>query len=67
MKFGGRSSAVGQTIMLDERPFRIVGVMPERFLFDRQADIYTPLAFTAKDAENFADRSLLAIGRLKRA
>jgi len=51
--------------MMDERPFRIVGVMPERFLFDRQADIYTPLVFTAEDQENFSERSLLAIGRVK--
>ena len=64
-QFGGRASAVGQTIMMDERPFRIVGVMPERFLLDRHADVYTPLAFTARDRVNFADRSLLVIGRLK--
>ena len=64
-QFGGRSSAIGQTILMDERPFRIVGVMPERFLFDRHVDLYTPLAFTAKDTENFTDRTLVVVGRLK--
>ncbi len=64
-QFNGRASVIGQTILMDERPFRIIGVMPERFLFDRHADIYTPLAFAAKDAGNFTDRSLLVVGRLK--
>lgn len=64
-QFGGRASAIGQTILMDERPFRIIGVMPDRFLFDRHADVYTPLAFTARDEENFAERSLLVLGRRK--
>ena len=64
-QFGGRTSVIGQTIRLDERPFKIIGVMPDRFVFDRRADIFTPQVFTAQDRNNSSDHSLLAIGRLK--
>src|SRR6516165_5878136 len=30
-RFGGASGVVGRTVMLDRRPFRIVGVMPRDF------------------------------------
>jgi len=64
-QFDGRASVLGQTILLDERPCHIIGVMPDRFLFERHADIYTPLPFSAEDAGNFSERTLLAVGRLK--
>ncbi len=65
-QFGGRVSAIGQLIHLDERSFTVIGVMPDRFLFDRHADLYTPCVFTAAEfRRNFAQRSLLAVGRLK--
>ena len=32
-RFGGDASIVGKTIMLDDRPHQVVGVMPDRFRF----------------------------------
>lgn len=63
-QFGGRATVIGQSILLDERRCVIIGVMPERFLFDRRADIFTPYVFTASDRENYGQRTLLTLGRL---
>ena len=64
-QFGSRASVIGQSIRLDERSFTVIGVMPDRFVFDRHADLYTPHVFTAREQADFAERSLLAVGRLK--
>ena len=32
-RFGGDASIVGKTIMLDDRPHQVVGIMPDRFRF----------------------------------
>lgn len=57
-RFGGRSSAIGQTLDLDGRPFAIVGVLPPDFPFmslspyaraaDRDA-IWTPIGSRPND------------------
>ena len=44
--FGGRPDAIGQTITLtgvgDDDSYRVVGVMPEGFLFEQPVDIWQP-------------------------
>lgn len=46
-RFGASESAVGSDIELDGERFRVVGVMPERFVFpDRSVDGWVPFAFT---------------------
>ena len=45
-RFGGDRSVVGRTLMVDERPKRVVGVMPEGFrVVNADADLIFPLAF----------------------
>ncbi len=42
--FGGRRSAVGSTLELDGRSYRVIGVMPRGFAFPRpDARVYLPL------------------------
>ncbi|HLJ78595.1 MAG TPA: ABC transporter permease, partial [Acidobacteriaceae bacterium] len=46
-RWGGDPGMVGQTITLDQRPFTVVGVMPENFHFPLGAaneDVWIPLA-----------------------
>ncbi|MBI4905767.1 MAG: ABC transporter permease [Acidobacteria bacterium] len=43
-QFGGNPSIIGTTLILNDRPRTIVGVMPPRFMF-RGADVYLPLAY----------------------
>lgn len=47
-RFGGDPSAVGRTVLLERRPFRIVGVMPEGFaLPDVGVQLWMPWRITA--------------------
>ena len=43
-ELGGRPSAIGQTITLDQAPATIVGIMPEHFRHPYLAEVWVPLA-----------------------
>lgn len=45
-QFGGSPSAIGRLIMLDAKPYRIVGVAPPRFRFPASAQAWTPLVLS---------------------
>ncbi|HVT57176.1 MAG TPA: ADOP family duplicated permease [Thermoanaerobaculia bacterium] len=40
-RFAGRADAIGKTMMLDEEPYRIVGVLPAGFKFLRRSEVWT--------------------------
>lgn len=42
-QFGGDRSAIDQEIVLDDKPYRIVGVAPAEFPFPADAQVWTPL------------------------
>ncbi len=64
-RFGGASSALGQTLMLDNRPYAIVGVLPSGL--PGTTEVWTRLSFRAQDvAANSRDYHILGVfGRLK--
>jgi putative ABC transport system permease protein len=68
--FGGDPNIVGKTVLLNSRPYTVVGVMPESFkslptsLIDARADFYRPVA-EKYDEEERSSRHLRAIARLK--
>ncbi len=43
-RFGGDPGVVGKTIELDEKPTRVIGVMPPGFSFPRFQEIWVPFA-----------------------
>ena len=43
-RFGGRPDLLGRSIRLDDGSYRVVGVMPPRFRFPYEADVWFPLA-----------------------
>ena len=48
--FGGRDDAIGQDLRLGGEPYKIVGVMPQGFVFlNPDIQLYRPAAFTARD------------------
>lgn len=60
-RFGADPAVIGRTLLLDRRPYTIVGVMPAGFGFPMRlpqagppASIFVPMAFTA---EQLADRA----------
>lgn len=70
-RFGGDPNVLRQTVYFNDRPFRIVGVMPEGFAgisFD--TDVWVPsmmesITSSAAVMRDRGSRWLLAIGRLK--
>lgn len=64
--FGGDRGVIGRTIVLDDEPHVIVGVMPARFEFPtRDVEIWTALRFTAQDLEDRSDTYLNVVARMK--
>lgn len=72
-RYGSDPDVLGRTLLLDRRPFTIIGVMPAGFTFPMRlrfggppASLYVPMAFTA---EQLADRTSsfdhTTIGRLR--
>ena len=67
-RFGGDPNVVGRQLRLDDRPFTVVGVMPDTFRFvNDDVRIWTPLAFTPEQQSDDARHSnnWTSIGRLK--
>jgi predicted permease len=44
--FGGRRDVLGQTIMLDQRPYQVIGVMRSDFDWPRGKQLWVPIALT---------------------
>ena len=65
-QFGGNAGILGQKINLNGRPYNVIGVMPSTFYFpNRNAQIWTLLAFTEQAFENRANNYIEGVGRLK--
>ncbi|MEP6915697.1 MAG: ABC transporter permease, partial [Acidobacteriota bacterium] len=64
-RFAGRPDVVGQTVMVDGQPTRILGVMPEGFgLLDNSSDAWFAFGFEPAPGQE-TQHNLRAIGRLK--
>jgi putative ABC transport system permease protein len=61
-RFGGEE-VIGQKVALDDEPYTIVGVMPQRFRFDT-AEAWFPFPFDMSQGPR-SGRSFLVMGRLK--
>ena len=63
-RFGGDANAIGQTVMLERRPFTVVGVMPPGFAIpDRRVELWIPWHIST---ESHRDQHYLgAIARLR--
>lgn len=65
-RYNGDTGIVGRTIVLDDRAYEIVGVMPAGFVFPAfESELWTPLVFTAEDRENRTGHTLSGRGRLR--
>ena len=67
-RFNKRADVVGMTVEISGVPATIVGVMPERFDFPTQANIWLPLAHTAAlEQRGLTPGGFTAVGRLRDA
>jgi putative ABC transport system permease protein len=65
--FGGDESAIGRTVMLDNLPYTIVGVMPPAFYFPfRDSQMWAPMRFQAIEFQDRNDNYLETVARLRR-
>ena len=71
-RFGGDPSIVGRTVRLNDKPYKIVGVLPESFRAFARLDsvampeIYTPLGYDLKEPSACRGcQHLEIVGRLK--
>ena len=66
-RLGGNPNIVGQTLMLNEQPFRVVGVMGSEFNWPNAMEIWVPLALPPAryhDAKYRHNENLFAVARL---
>jgi putative ABC transport system permease protein len=65
-RFGADPQVIGRTLTLDGKTFAVIGVMPSRFHFPEEAELWVPVAhvYTGILANRNAG-SLQVIGRLK--
>ncbi|HLL74217.1 MAG TPA: ABC transporter permease [Pyrinomonadaceae bacterium] len=64
-RFGGDRSVVGRTLTINGQGYAVVGVMPPDFQIYEKADVWTPVAFDAKEEANDEDHYLFVMGRLR--
>lgn len=71
-RFGGDPATVGRTVVLDLKPYTVVGVMPAAFEFphpgfrhSERAELWLPLAFTEAQRQDDSSYSLRVLARLR--
>jgi len=65
-RFASDPGVVGQSITMSAASYTIIGIMPATFRFpDRDTDLWTPIAFTARQAQQHGSHFLSAVGRLR--
>lgn len=64
-RFGADPQVTGKTLMLNGRPYTIVGVMPKDFDYPVPVELWVPLALTLNEQAERAQLSVQAIARLK--
>jgi putative ABC transport system permease protein len=65
-RFGGDPDIINQTLTLSGNSYTVVGVMPQTFRYGGSStELFTPMAFTAQQAQQHGSHFLGAIGRLK--
>jgi putative ABC transport system permease protein len=63
--FGGDPGVIGRTLTLDGKSRTIVGIMPARFTFPRNIDLWMPLPFLDGEMQVRRFHFLQVIGRLR--
>jgi putative ABC transport system permease protein len=66
-RFGRDPDIIDRTVMLDDEPWRVVGVMPSGFAYPERVDFWLPLALTDADRASMNSWFLGTIGRLRPA
>ncbi len=65
--YGASRTAIGSTIQLDERPYTVIGILPQdfRIYFGAKPDVFVPLVLSGSRRVDRGSHDLLVIGRLR--
>ena len=65
-EFGGETSVLGKSIILDDAAYTVIGVMPPDFHFpDRETQFWRTFRFQEENYKERDDNFITGIGRLK--
>ncbi len=70
-RFHGDENIIGKKILLDRKPYEIIGVMPRDFEFPlvpgqlNQSELWLPMSLTANELQGVGGWSFYLVGRLK--
>lgn len=64
-QFAGAPDVVGRKIVLSERTYTVIGVLPKTVQYPSDADVFVPLAPTQEELADRVGRNYLAIARLR--
>jgi putative ABC transport system permease protein len=64
--FGAAPDTVGRTVLIDDKPTQVIGVMPAAFSFPNATILaWVPLALSASDRSDYGSHYLACYGRMK--
>jgi len=64
-RFAADPTIVGRDIHINDQGYRVIGVMPPKFVFPMTAELWTPLALDPADQNDRDSHYLVAMGLLK--
>ena len=64
-RFGGDPAVIGRTVILDNKRYTVVGILPAGFQLLRWADVWMPLGQFDDDLTEHIHHAFVAIARLK--
>jgi|HubBroStandDraft_1064217.scaffolds.fasta_scaffold00260_24 putative ABC transport system permease protein len=64
-RFGANASALGQAVRMLGKSFSIAGVLPPRFHFPNQTDIWLPANVVFSETDSRSAHNYMVVGRLK--
>jgi putative ABC transport system permease protein len=65
-RFGAEPGLIGQTILMNDQSYAVIGIMPPDFYFpNRSSEVWVPLTLAPEDLNNRGGHNLNVIARLK--
>jgi len=66
-RFGADPAVLGRKLVMNGQSYQVIGVLPKGFQFPAEAEVWTPLVFSADDMSpnSRGNHGLLAIARIK--